>query len=147
MDNAAFAAAISGAVAIVVAALSAGATYLLTKRREREADWRKMKLDIYRAYVIALSCTVQHRRTSEDQARYADAANSLTLVASPVILKALYAFQDTVADKDECLDNLLNALRHDISPSHQGMSGDLSFRLFSPPPKQSCDNADRPIGP
>ena len=146
MVNATFSAAISGAVAIVVAAMTAGSTYLLTKKREREADWRKMKLDIYRAYVIALSGTVKHNRTIEDQAKYSDAANSLVLVASPAILRALYIFQDAVADKSDCLDNLLNALRHDVDPSRRGKDGDLSFRLLSPLPNHTSGNADPPEG-
>jgi hypothetical protein len=41
---------ISGATAIVVAALS----YSLTKRREREAEWRKVKLEHYREYIGGL---------------------------------------------------------------------------------------------
>ncbi len=64
--------------------LVAVVTYVLTKKREHEADWRKAKLEHYREYVAALSAVVQGREiTPSAQARYADAVNALTLVASP----------------------------------------------------------------
>ncbi len=46
--------AIAGAVAVIVAALS----YLFTKMKEREADWRKWKYEQYKEFVAALSGNV-----------------------------------------------------------------------------------------
>ena len=46
--------AIAGAVAVIVAALS----YLFTKIKEREADWRKWKYEQYKEFVAALSANV-----------------------------------------------------------------------------------------
>jgi len=43
----------------VIGALAvASLTYIFTRRREHEADWRKMKLDHYREYIAALSGVV-----------------------------------------------------------------------------------------
>lgn len=127
---------ISPAVAVAVVVL----TYFLTKKKEREVDWRKVKLDLYKAYVIALSGVVKLNKTHDDQAKYADAVNSLTLVAPPTVLRALYAFQDEVAgqntdsDLESRLHSLLSALRQDIDPLFRGKSGDLAFRFMAPPP-------------
>ena len=55
MDNAVFSATVSGAAAVIVATLTAESTYLLATKREREADWRKLKLDLYKGYTDALS--------------------------------------------------------------------------------------------
>jgi hypothetical protein len=143
MDSAAFPAAISGAVAIIVAALTAGATYLLTKRREREAEWRKMKLDLYKEYVAALSGIVEGRDTEEGHIRYVDAVNTLTLVASPPVLKALYAYLDystsrnvnkTIERHDEILTNLINTLRRDVYPDAHRGGHSQTFRLITVPP-------------
>lgn len=145
MDSATVSAAIAGAVAVTVAGLTAGLTYVLTKRREHESEWRKIKLDLYKSYVIALSGVVRHDRTIENQAQYADAVNSLTLVGSPAVLKALYAFQDDVSDPtvsankailQRRVEHLLNALREDIHPYPRGQSRNLTFRFMEPPPRQ-----------
>jgi hypothetical protein len=147
MDNALATAAISGGVAITVAALSAILTYVLTQRKERDADWRKVKLDLYRTYVLALSGVVKHNKTPEDQVKYADALNSLTLVASPAVLRVLYAFQDAVAKGDDAVDErfnlLMSALRLDIHPAANEGADAPSFRFMSPPRASSTGSAAR----
>ena len=149
MDSAVLPAAISGAVAIAVAGLS----YLLAKTKEREADWRKLKLDLYKEYIVALSGTVVGRDvTPEAKARYADAVNCLTLVSSPSVLKALYDFQDETSYRnisrsdvkhDERLSALLNAMRQDVYPKSKQPREALTFRLFSVPPPQAASPSSR----
>ena len=143
MNNAAFSAAISGAVAIITAALTAGSTYLLTKRREREADWRKMKLDLYKDYVVALSGIVEGRATPEGHIRYVDAVNSLTLVGSSEVMAALYDFLDynsyrnnnkSLDRHDRLLGILLREMRQDIYPAGQHGNSHVPFRLMTVPP-------------
>jgi hypothetical protein len=51
MDSPSTSAAISGTVAIV----AVGFTYFLTKRRERDADWRKVRLEYYQEFIAALA--------------------------------------------------------------------------------------------
>jgi hypothetical protein len=53
---------IAGAAAVVVAALS----YLFTKMKEREADWRKWKYEQYKEFLVALSANVGPRPTQEN---------------------------------------------------------------------------------
>ena len=143
MDSGTLVAIISTATAVVVAGVTAGLTYLFTKLREREADWRKLKLDYYKEYVSALSGIVEGRDTPEGHIRYVDAVNSLTLVASSEVLRALYAYCDYTTSRnpnkslerhDKVLTSLLDALRQDIYPKHRRRSDTQSFRLITVPP-------------
>jgi hypothetical protein len=81
--------------------------------------------------------------TADAQARYADAVNTLTLVAPPSVLRALYAFQDEISYRntqrsDERHDQLVNVLlrqmRRDVRPPQRGGDGpEPSIRLLSVP--------------
>lgn len=122
---------ISATTALAVAALS----YSFNKRREREAEWRQLKLTHYKEYVSALSDVVGQRSTPASQARYSAAANFMTLVASPVVLRTLYAFQDEIrisnpdrtAEKhDATLSALLREIRRDVHPQPPDDAG-LTF--------------------
>ena len=79
MNSTVLVAVISGAVALAVAALS----YAFNKRRDREAEWRKLKLEHYKEFVAAISGVVGQRSTEQSHIRYADAVNSMVLVAPP----------------------------------------------------------------
>lgn len=141
MNPTIFTAVLSAASAIAVASL----TYWLTKRREREVDWRRFKLEHYRAYITALSGVTQTTNSPENQRRYADAVNNLALVAPPDALRALYALQDELrADNphasqethDAKLSGLLRAIRRDVQPSTPADEG-LVFRIFDPAPRKT----------
>jgi len=141
MDNTYILAAISGVTIVTGAVVTAVLTYLFTKRREREADWRKLKLDQYKEFVSALSGIVEGRETPEAHLRYVDAVNSLTLVASPDVLRALYAYMDysrntdkTLEQHDRILTNLMNALRQDVYPHRHREDVSQTFRLITVPP-------------
>jgi len=147
MDSTTFSAALSGALVVAAAAVTAGLTYSLTRRREREADWRKLKLANYSEYVAAMSGIVEGRKiTSEAQARYTDAVNAMGLVASPDVLKALYAYLDensyrsparSLTRHDELLNELMSSMRQDINPSSRRKGDSLTFRLITDPPAPS----------
>ena len=68
---------VAAVVSAVTALLVAAITSALTRRREREADWRRLKLERYQELVVALSGIVKERSTAEAQSRFADACNSL----------------------------------------------------------------------
>ena len=89
----------------------------------------------------ALSSITGRRATDRDQVRYSDAVNSLTLVAPPRVLHALYAFQDEIGPRnatkslarhDDALAMLLREVRRDVHPTVPD-DGTLSFRLFDAP--------------
>jgi len=153
MDNAALSALISGVVALTVVSL----TPALSKRREQEADWRRLKLDQYKAFVIAYSGIVESRATDDAHARYSDAVNTLNLVAPTKVLCALYDFSDEnsfrnhVRDprrNEELFNVLLNEMRRDIDPrsSRNGSSG-LTFRFIGVPPAKEtgAEVAGKPL--
>lgn len=117
-------------------------SYLFNKRREREAEWRRLKLDHYKEYVTALSGVVGHRSTDVSQTRYSDAVNLMTLVAPPPVLKALYEFQDEIRISnttksaqrhDATLAALLRSIRTDVHPVKPNDEG-IVFRLMDAPP-------------
>jgi hypothetical protein len=143
VDSAFLLAVISSATVVSGAVVTAGLTYFFTKRREREADWRKFKLDQYKEYVAALSGIVEGRDTPEGHIRYVDTINSLTLVASPEVLRALYAYMDHTTSRnanktrephDKILTGLMNALRHDVNPRRHREKNLQTYRLITVPP-------------
>lgn len=129
---------ISAGTAIV----AVGLTNYFTKKREHEADWRKMKLERYREYILALSANVEERVTREGQARYSDAVNSLQLVAPSSVLRALEAFiahtsyrnpDKDINRHDNLLSILMREMRKDLRPSDGDDDADLRFRLLGVP--------------
>lgn len=137
-------------LAAIFAALASGVfalagvivTSRLAQRREHEAVWRQTKIEHYQEYLSALSAMVSGRTTAPDQDRYADAVNSLALVASPAVLDAVHAFQAEISCRntersDERHDALLNAaiqaMRDDIQPSST-RAPTRALTLLAPPP-------------
>jgi hypothetical protein len=93
--------------------LTAALTYAVTKQREREADWRKLKLEMYREFTTAMAGMAEGDATSEDKMRFNVASNSLHLIASNNAIDALDAF------------------RREISASNQNRSQEAHDRLLS----------------
>jgi hypothetical protein len=87
----------------------AGASYWFTKKREREAELRKEKLDHYKDFVSSLSGIISGESTPQGQRAFSKACNDLNLVASQAVLEALRGFhQETrVSNPNKSLD------RHD----------------------------------
>ncbi len=113
--------------ATVIAALSAafggiaiaGATYWFTKQRERDAEWRKEKLEHYKTFVVALGGTISGESTSEGQRAFARACNNLNLVAPQTVIEALREFQQEIKVSNpkksmEKHDNLMAKLFYEI---------------------------------
>lgn len=129
---------LTAATAITVASL----TYHFGKRREREAEWRRLKLDHYKEFVSALSGAAGERAaTPANQVRMSDAFNAMILVAPPGVLRALYAFHDeiritnpsrSIQRHDETLNMLMTAIRRDVHPTPPDDAG-IAFRLLDAP--------------
>jgi hypothetical protein len=135
MDTPVFVALISATASIVVAAV----TFFLTKRKEREAEWRKQKLEHYREFLDALSGTVGSDSTPEGQRRWARATNTIGLVASQEVLLSLRHFQDAIAISnpnpsleahDRALNQLMLAIRADLEITPKDNPETFSFRLW-----------------
>jgi len=102
-----------------------------------------MKLERYREYILALSGMVEERANLEAQTRYADAVNSLMLVAPPFVMSALdallaetsYRNMDKNAERqDKLLGDLIRLMRKDIQPKPLKGDDELQFRLLGVPP-------------
>ncbi|MBU4260280.1 MAG: hypothetical protein KKC76_00175 [Proteobacteria bacterium] len=115
-------------IAVAIISLIAGlavaaATYWFTKKREREAEWRKEKLAYYKTFVESLSGAVEGDSTPDGQRNFAQASNNLLLFAPQSVIEALDAFWNeirisnfnrTKEQHDKLLAILLMAIRRDI---------------------------------
>ncbi|MDU4004532.1 hypothetical protein [Pluralibacter gergoviae] len=114
--------------------------YWFTKKREREAELRKERLDHYKELVSSLSGILEGDNNLQGQKRFAVACNNLNLVAPVSVLKALQGFQDetkssnpsrTLERHDQLLSLLLREMRRDLNVSAEGELM-LTFRLWAP---------------
>lgn len=127
---------IASSTALAVAVVG----YWFTKKREREAELRKERLDHYKELVSSLSDILEGDNNFQGQKRFALACNNLNLVAPVSVIKALQAFQDeikssnpgrTLERHDDLLSSLLVEMRRDLNISPDGESA-LIFRLWAP---------------
>jgi|GEM_PF-5346752 len=130
---------VSGCVSLGVVALSD----TFGRKRDREAEWRKVKLAQYREFTAALSGIVHHGTDEASQRRYADAVNNMTLIAPPQVLEALYAFQDETSFKntqrnpvryENLFSDLARKMRLDCHPIKPRDSEHFLFRTVDIPP-------------
>jgi hypothetical protein len=121
-------------VAIIAAAASA-VTFLLTRMKEREAEWRKLRVEQYKELVTSMS-EVAGGPTEANRARLALAANHVGLFASPAVLRELTTLLDAVArgetdNHDQILTALMHAIRDDLQvPGSESREG-ISFKLWA----------------
>ena len=117
---------------IVVAAF----TYWFTKRREREAEWRKEKLVYYKAFIESMSGIVEGDATPDGHRYFAKTTNNLLLFAPQAVIEALNAFRSEIsvansnrsrAMHDKLFGELLLAIRRDI-----GVRPTDNFATFKP---------------
>ncbi len=110
--------------ALLVAVTGAAWTYWLTKKKEREAEIRKEKLEHYKAFVASLNGILEGEDSPEGQEAFALACNRLLLFAPQPVLEALRKYQEesrasnTVRDKkyhDKLLSSLLFEIRRDLT--------------------------------
>lgn len=110
----------SGAIAV------AGASYWFTKKREREAELRKEKLEHYKDFVACLSGVISAEGTPEGQRAFSRACNKLNLVAPQQVLEALQKFQAEIKisnpdrnpeQHDKLMSKLFLEMRRDLSIS------------------------------
>jgi hypothetical protein len=121
-------------VAIIAAAASA-ITFFLTKMKEREAEWRKLRVEQYRELITAMS-EVAGVATDEGRRRLALAANHVGLFASPNVLRHLTKLLDAVAagnmqHHDEILTSLMHAIRSDLDVPGAESQTDIRFKLWA----------------
>jgi hypothetical protein len=122
------------------ALLVAVAGYYFTKKREREADWRKEKLSYYKAFVSSLSKALEGVASTEGLQQCATASNDLLLFAPQPVIVALQALQEEVRPSnmnrskqkhDELLSKLFYEMRADIGVKPQDDPATFGVELWS----------------
>ena len=129
---------------IVIAFISGGVAatliqHLLDRRKEREAEWRRSKLDFYIEFIEALSGILEGEKTKENEIAFAKACNNLYLFSPKGVLGALQKYQDEISASNknqsarryaDCLRRLICEIRRDIKINDPKI-GDLEVRLWT----------------
>ena len=135
MDTTIVVAIIAAASGVIVTAIS----FYLTKKKEREADWRKYKFEQYKGFMVALSRTVGSDSTDERQGAYTEACNTLNLIGTKGILDALREFRDetgpsnphkSLEKHDRLLSRLIWEIRQDLEIPGTPKPDEFSARLW-----------------
>jgi hypothetical protein len=131
----------SGAVVL------AGASYWFTKRRERDAELRKEKLEHYKAFVASLS-GVTNGGTPEGQHAFSLASNNLVLVAPQSVIDAMQRFRDETRTgnpnpsretHDLLLSKLFLAIRKDLGILPKDNAEAFKVRLWASRPDDKIE--------
>lgn len=131
-------------ITVVGTIVAAAITSYLTKAKDREAEWRAVKLTHYKRFMTALSAIVGPTPTPEERITFADAANDIFLVGSPAVLVALRAYLDETSDAnsgkvvdrhDELLTALIFAIREDLGRKPNRPNEPFEFRMWSGKPR------------
>ena len=144
-------------VAVIAAAASivgAALTYLFAKMKEKEEEWRKIKFERYQEFMAALSSIVGTDETSAGLRRFAQACNTIQLVASREAIQSLHDFREVLdglaADNSDerqrvLRSKLIRDLRADLGASEADNPIDLKVRLYgSGTKKQNSPGAKKP---
>lgn len=110
---------ITAFIAASGAVIVAGTGYWFTKKREREADLRKEKLEHYKEFVASLSGIIEGEATTEGQRAFSRACNKLNLIAPQSVIEALQAYQQEIkvsnpTRSNEQHDKLMSHLFYEI---------------------------------
>lgn len=132
-------------ITVVGTIVAAAITSYLTRAKDREAEWRSVKLAHYKRFMTALSAIVGPTPTPEERITFAVAANDIYLVGSPAVLVALRAYLDETANSnsgkvvdrhDELLTVLIYAIRDDLGRKPNRPNEPFEFRMWSGKPRQ-----------
>lgn len=139
---------VTALIAASGAVILAGATYWLTKKREREAELRKEKLEHYKDFVASLSGIISGEGTPDGNRAFARACNKLNLVAPQSIVKALQDFQQEIKvsnsapskDRHDALMSVMfREMRKDLQIIPKDTDSSFTFGLWAagvPPEKR-----------
>ncbi len=144
METSVAIAVISAASSVIAAALS----YFFSRKRELESEWRDQKLTHYKELLGALSDAAIHGINHDKaQERFANAFNTISLVAPQTVIDALLAFHDEIRNSnpnpsmekhDKLLADLVLSIRNDIGVSPRDEPTTFRFRLIGRPPSRKA---------
>ena len=122
---------IASAAAIIVATLS----YLFTKMKEREADWRKWKYEQYKEFLAALSANVGPPNP-ETHCVFLKECNTLNLIGSRSVLASLQSLiasmnSDNPREENNArISKLIWEIRKDLRIPGTPGAEDFSARIW-----------------
>ncbi len=131
---------VTALIAASGAVVLAGATYWFTKKRERDAELRKEKLEHYKDFVASLSGIISGEATPEGQRAFARACNKLNLVAPQAVVKALQDFQQEIKvsntkrsneQHDKLMSRLFYEMRKDLHVTPKDKDTTFVFGLWA----------------
>jgi hypothetical protein len=135
---------ITALIAASGAVLLAGATYWFTKKRERNAELRKEKLEHYKDFVASLSGIISGEGTPDSQRAFSKACNKLNLIAPQAVLEALPEFQEEIKvtnqgssteRHDQLMSKLFLEIRKDLAISTKPESVRKNPAIRNSPPE------------
>lgn len=144
MPNEIMVAVISVSGSIIIAAFS----YFLTKQQQRENDWRNLKLDHYKNLLMSISDLAVDNEDVEAHYRFAQAMNTIALVAPQDVIEAMLEFHDGVKQSnenrsqilhDKLLATLLLTIRRDLKLSPKDKRNTFYYHLVGAPPRKSIN--------
>jgi hypothetical protein len=131
---------VTALIAASGAVVLAGATYWFTKKRERDAELRKEKLEHYKDFVASLSGIISGEATPEGQRAFSKACNRLNLIAPQAVIKALQEFQQEIKVSnpsksnerhDRLMSKLFYEMRKDLQVTPKDKDTTLVFGLWA----------------
>lgn len=132
-------------IGIIVAATSAGLTYLFAQKQQIASDESRLKEKYYLNYIEAVSNIVLSNNAEQARNQLADAQNQLLLVGSADVVAKLMIFHDYIKpsnsqnknfDKhDELLTSLLKSMRIDLYKNKNVNMGYPIIHLTGKSPK------------
>lgn len=141
MDASVVVEAIAAPTAVIVAALS----YLFTKMKEREADWRKWKYEQYKEFLSVLSANVGPPNPETHRA-FLEAGNTLNLIGSGGVLASLQSLiasmnADNPREENNArISKLIWEIRKDLRIPGTPAATEFSARLWFFIPRVTKDN-------
>jgi hypothetical protein len=126
-------------IAAVASLLGAAASFFFSLRREHAGDWRKVKFEHYREFMTALSSITGSDATPDGHRRFAQASNTIQLIAPKRVIDALHAFREEIAVTNPSrsperqailLSKLIREIRADLGVPRRANSADLTIRFW-----------------
>ena len=110
---------VSAAASVIVAAVS----LVFNARQSRAQELRELKLARYTELLTTISDLAVHGLTADTQAKYSSACNTISLTASPAVIRALYEYEEelnihnprrTLERQRELFSKLVRELRRSL---------------------------------
>ena len=115
--------------------------YIFTKMREREAEWRRDKLEYYKTSIRTLNGVLEGETSPEGKRIFSQSCNDLLLFAPQAVLSAMFDYLDETRDSnekkslnrhDELLSKFILEIRKDLKLRPKDNINTFQVRLRSP---------------